>query len=233
MVGVFFPKVHGYWTAVRSSCRSRCRQLCPDHGESQTEKHWPDLQEGIIGSSFLIAASTGILLLCSDSHSGEQIQEIVSGQILWIDYNHSLYSPIEGVDLALQLAATMDTKYLNPIAHYYSIANMLINRSTAKLFIQNLPSESIDYNYTIGGISSPKEFNQYNSDKAVKYIEYDELRDTLNAAADLSNLYTEASYHIKPSPGPNRRTKKIIDRNVQSLLSISICSAMNNGGMPI
>lgn len=59
-----------------------------------TEKRWPDLQEAIIGSSFVIAASTGILLLSSNPHSGDQIQEILSGQILWIDYPQLSYSAI-------------------------------------------------------------------------------------------------------------------------------------------
>lgn len=59
-----------------------------------TEKRWPELQEAIIGSSFVITASTGILLLSSDPHSGDQIQEILSGQILWIDNQQLIYSAI-------------------------------------------------------------------------------------------------------------------------------------------
>lgn len=59
-----------------------------------TEKRWPELQEALIGSSFVIAASTGILLLSSDPHSGDQIQEILSGQILWIDNQQLIYSAI-------------------------------------------------------------------------------------------------------------------------------------------
>jgi len=59
-----------------------------------TEKRWPELQEALIGSSFVIAASAGILLLSSDPHSGDQIQEILSGQILWIDYEQLIYSSI-------------------------------------------------------------------------------------------------------------------------------------------
>lgn len=114
----------------------------------------------------------------------------------------------EGVDLALQLAATMDTQYLDPIAHYYSIGNMLINMSTAKLFIQNLPSESIDYNYTVGRIYSSKEFNQYNPDKAVMHLDYAALRGNLNAAADLSKLYTEASCYVEAITWAKQANKK-------------------------
>ena len=57
-----------------------------------TEKQWPELQEAIIGSSFVIAASTGILLLSSHPHSGDQIKELLSGQILWISVEQLIYS---------------------------------------------------------------------------------------------------------------------------------------------
>ncbi|MFW2372095.1 MAG: metal ABC transporter permease [Gammaproteobacteria bacterium] len=59
-----------------------------------TEQRWPALQEAIIGSSFVIAASTGILLLSGDPHGGDQIQELLSGQILWISFDQLIYSAI-------------------------------------------------------------------------------------------------------------------------------------------
>ncbi|MCW8956942.1 MAG: metal ABC transporter permease [Gammaproteobacteria bacterium] len=59
-----------------------------------TEQRWPELQEAIIGSSFVIAASTGILLLSNDPHSGDQIKDLLSGQILWTGYEQLIYSAI-------------------------------------------------------------------------------------------------------------------------------------------
>ena len=51
-----------------------------------TEKHWPDVQEALIGILFILAASAGILLLADNPHGGEQLKELLIGQILWVSY---------------------------------------------------------------------------------------------------------------------------------------------------
>ncbi|MBT4520259.1 MAG: metal ABC transporter permease, partial [Halieaceae bacterium] len=48
-----------------------------------TEKHWPDVQEALIGVMFILAATGGILLLANNPHGGEQLKELLVGQILW------------------------------------------------------------------------------------------------------------------------------------------------------
>lgn len=50
----------------------------------QAERHWPDTQEALIGSVFVVAASLGILLLAHDPHGGEALQDLLAGQILWV-----------------------------------------------------------------------------------------------------------------------------------------------------
>jgi len=102
-----------------------------------------------------------------------------------------------GVDKAIQIAATLDSKYLDLIAHYYAIGNLLINTTTANLVIRNLPSVSTELNYTAGRIYATNEFNHKNLQKAVKHLEYAALRGNKNAAADLSNIYTQASCYIE------------------------------------
>lgn len=47
------------------------------------ERRWPDIQEALIGSAFVVAASLGVLLLAGDPHGGERLSELLSGQILW------------------------------------------------------------------------------------------------------------------------------------------------------
>src|SRR5687767_11707364 len=49
-----------------------------------TEKHWPEVQEAIIGVSFVLAASGALLLLASNPHGGEHLKELLVGQILWV-----------------------------------------------------------------------------------------------------------------------------------------------------
>lgn len=51
-----------------------------------TEKHWPEVQEALIGVLFVLAASGGVLLLADNPHGGEQLKDLLVGQILWVSY---------------------------------------------------------------------------------------------------------------------------------------------------
>jgi len=50
-----------------------------------TEKHWPEVQEAMIGVSFVLAASGALLLLASNPHGGEHLKDLLVGQILWVN----------------------------------------------------------------------------------------------------------------------------------------------------
>ena len=47
------------------------------------ERRWPEIQEALIGSTFVVAASLAVLLLANDPHGGEHLAELLTGQILW------------------------------------------------------------------------------------------------------------------------------------------------------
>jgi zinc/manganese transport system permease protein len=47
------------------------------------ERRWPEIQEALIGATFVVAASLAVLLLAGDPHGGEQLAGLLSGQILW------------------------------------------------------------------------------------------------------------------------------------------------------
>ena len=69
---------------------------------SWTEKRWQQGQEALIGVIFVIAATTGILMLANNPHGGEHLQELLSGQILWVDWPRLLqvavlYAAILGI----------------------------------------------------------------------------------------------------------------------------------------
>ena len=49
-----------------------------------TERRWPEVQEAVIGVVFVLASSTGILLLAGNPHGGEHLKELLIGQILWV-----------------------------------------------------------------------------------------------------------------------------------------------------
>lgn len=50
-----------------------------------TEKVWPEVQEAIIGVTFVVAANAAILLLASNPHGAEHLKDMLVGQILWVD----------------------------------------------------------------------------------------------------------------------------------------------------
>ncbi len=51
---------------------------------SWTGKRWPDIQEALIGVSFVMAATAGMLVLAGNPHGGEHLKELLVGQILWV-----------------------------------------------------------------------------------------------------------------------------------------------------
>ena len=52
------------------------------------EHHWHEALEALIGVIFILAASSGILLLANNPHGGEHLRELLTGQILWVDIHH-------------------------------------------------------------------------------------------------------------------------------------------------
>ena len=50
-----------------------------------TERVWPEVQEAVIGVSFIVAANAAILLLATNPHGAENLKDLLVGQILWAD----------------------------------------------------------------------------------------------------------------------------------------------------
>jgi len=49
-----------------------------------TDKRWPEVQEAVIGVSFIVAANLAILLLAANPHGAEHMKDLLIGQILWV-----------------------------------------------------------------------------------------------------------------------------------------------------
>ena len=69
-----------------------------------TDKRWPEVQEAMIGVTFILAASGALLLLSKDPHGGEHLRELLIGQILWVGAGTL---PLVAVVYALLLAFTL------------------------------------------------------------------------------------------------------------------------------
>lgn len=50
-----------------------------------TERRWPQVQEAIIGATFVLASSAAVLLLAHNPHGGEHLKDLLVGQILWVN----------------------------------------------------------------------------------------------------------------------------------------------------
>lgn len=49
-----------------------------------TEKVWPEVQEAVIGVTFVLGATGSVLLLASNVHGSEHLRDLLVGQILWV-----------------------------------------------------------------------------------------------------------------------------------------------------
>jgi zinc/manganese transport system permease protein len=65
-----------------------------------TERHWPEVQEAVIGVVFVLASSAAALLLSNNPHGGEHMKDLLVGQILWV-------TPAQLVPAALVYAAVL------------------------------------------------------------------------------------------------------------------------------
>ncbi|MEZ5814395.1 MAG: metal ABC transporter permease [Alphaproteobacteria bacterium] len=50
------------------------------------EKYAGRYQEALIGCAFILAACLSLILMANDPHGGEEMKNILAGQILWIDW---------------------------------------------------------------------------------------------------------------------------------------------------
>jgi len=50
-----------------------------------TEERWPQVQEAVIGVVFVMGSSAAILVLAKNPHGSENLKDLLSGQILWVN----------------------------------------------------------------------------------------------------------------------------------------------------
>lgn len=67
-----------------------------------TEKKFPEVQEAIIGVTFVLAATAALILLANNPHGAEHMKDILVGQILWVNPNSlGLQAAITAIILAI------------------------------------------------------------------------------------------------------------------------------------
>jgi len=50
-----------------------------------TEKRWPEVQEAVIGVTFILAASGALIVLAANPQGAEHLKDLLVGQILWVN----------------------------------------------------------------------------------------------------------------------------------------------------
>ncbi|MDP3858585.1 MAG: metal ABC transporter permease [Stagnimonas sp.] len=84
-----------------------------------TERHFRRVQEALIGSLYVLTASVGILVLAGNPHGAEHMQELLTGQILWVGY--SALVPVAALYAAI-LAAWFLWARSRPALFYFLFA---------------------------------------------------------------------------------------------------------------
>lgn len=92
----------------------------------QTEKRLPEIQEAIIGSSFVLAATGGMILLAREPHGNQHMADLLNGQILWVEYNNLI--PLALVALLVLLVSRGNWRD-RPRLRFYTVFAIAITTS--------------------------------------------------------------------------------------------------------
>ena len=127
-----------------------------------TERRWSDMQEALIGVLFVLAACAGLLLLANNPHGGEQLKDLLVGQILWVSYKQLIpVALLYAVILALwftvrarlgpigfyAMFAIVVTASVQLVGVYLVFASLIIPALAGRFFAQ---SRQLSVGYIIG-----------------------------------------------------------------------------------
>ena len=85
-----------------------------------TERKRPEVQEALIGILFVLASTAQILILANDPHGGEDLKDLLAGQILWVTPQQLLHGAI--VTLVFLLAWFRFRNQLGRVGFYIIFA---------------------------------------------------------------------------------------------------------------
>ncbi|MBI1364019.1 MAG: metal ABC transporter permease [Proteobacteria bacterium] len=98
LANVYWPEAPAYGVQLAALAGA----LLAAGGFRMVERYLPDEQEPIIGCAFVLAASCALLVLADQPHGGEEIQHLLSGQMLFVTWQDvAMHAPVYGAILAL------------------------------------------------------------------------------------------------------------------------------------
>ncbi len=81
--GFFGVDEHGMGVQLAAAVAA----LCGAALLSWTDRRWPEYQEPLIGTLFVLAATGALLLLSNNPQGGEHLKDLLVGQILWVSFS--------------------------------------------------------------------------------------------------------------------------------------------------
>ena len=101
-LGVVAASVFFGWDGLGAQCVAFVCALAAAVLFSALERKGQMLQEAYIGCAFVVSASLAILIFAGDPHGGEEISDLLAGQILWVSWRDILlmacvYIPVLGI----------------------------------------------------------------------------------------------------------------------------------------
>jgi zinc/manganese transport system permease protein len=102
------------------------------------ERRWPQTQEALIGSTFVVAACVGILLLAHDPHGGEELQDMLAGQILWVGNEQLKWASLVTAILGFMLFFPFSRKGLGFYAMFAAAVTLSVQLAGVYLVFASL-----------------------------------------------------------------------------------------------
>ncbi|MCL1067395.1 metal ABC transporter permease [Shewanella olleyana] len=83
-------------------------------------KHFADELEAIIGCFYVLSAVTAMLLLSNDPHGAELLKQLMSGQILWVNWSQLILPAV--VSVAILVLVALKPQVLEGASFYFLFA---------------------------------------------------------------------------------------------------------------
>jgi zinc/manganese transport system permease protein len=91
-------ELHGWMTQIAAVAAALLGALLL----TWTERKRPEVQEALIGVLFVLASTAQILLLANNPHGGEELKDLLAGQILWVSVDQLVRAAVlTGIFLAV------------------------------------------------------------------------------------------------------------------------------------
>jgi zinc/manganese transport system permease protein len=96
------------------------------------EKHLPKLQEAIIGSVYVFSSSLALLLLANHPHGAEEVENLLSGQLLWASWQQII---ITAIAYALLLAVIFNKRLLTKYFYFIFAIAITVSVQLAGVYL--------------------------------------------------------------------------------------------------